>query len=144
MWCPVSTPRGAPGLSYQLSQMREKTKKLSAVTHQNHSHRLFITGIYKPSKTTHVELNERILQPTTCFIHCDFSEIYIYFRLICSIKEEVNVDILCFIALGSFLRKQINITKTNKRKKIILFTCIFTTIKKKNKPHKPQSKVCLN
>ena len=31
----LSTPKeGAPGLSYQLSQMPEKTEKLSAVTHQ--------------------------------------------------------------------------------------------------------------
>lgn len=44
-------------ISFPRCEKRLKNCQQSHI--KNHSHRLFITGIYKPSKTTHVELNEK-------------------------------------------------------------------------------------
>lgn len=60
VWCPVYTKRGSTWAFLSAFPDGEKRLKNCQQSHiKNHSHRLFITGIYKPSKTTHVELNEK-------------------------------------------------------------------------------------
>lgn len=79
----LAPKEGAPRLSYQFTQrLAEDHKAVSSQTSQT-GIRLFITGVYKPSRTIHILLREK---NSSLFIRCDFQKWTSTFRPIYSIK----------------------------------------------------------